>query len=889
MSHPEVRFGILGPLQVHRRGAAVELNAAKPRVLLATLLLDANRTVTMDAIVEALWPQRPPRSAVANVRTYASALRAALGDADRVRAGTAGYTIRVGPGELDLHVVDDLADRARAARRVGDHTRALDLLHQAAGHWRGRTLEDLARGPVWEGELGRIEERRVAVAEERAALELALGRHAAAIGPLRDLLADHPFRERLWLQLVLALYGAGRRAEALGAYGRVRRLLAEELGVEPCAELRQVHEAVLRGDPVATTVTDALAAVLPHAVPAVCQLPRDLPDFQGREAEVAEVLRLVGDGRGAAPAVVISGPPGVGKSALATRVGRLLRPRFPDGQLHLALGGTTSGPEPPRELLADVLRALGVVGRALPATLSGRIALYRARLAGRRMLLVLDDAADADQVRPLLPPAEGSAVLVTSRRRLADLLGARPVELGMLDVRAGRALLVSACRPAGVALDPATAERISAACGGLPLALRLAAGRLTGRRAWPPQVLAERLADESRRLGVLGVPPGSAVDADALPGPAAAAFRALGVLGPAPAMPTWVIGALTGRPDAEDVVDALVDAHVIDPVGVDAVGQPRFALHDLVRLCAREAARGGAAERRRTAERVSGGWLALTDLAAAALPVSPFVPRVDGAARWPVDPRARERAAAHPRAWFDAERRALVAAVDQAAGAGLADHAWELAVSLVPYFDMRAHYDDWDRTHRAALAAVRAAGQRRGEAALLRGLGQVRAYEGDHEQATVLFARSRRLFADAGDERGATIATTGLATVARMRGRYDEALELARRALAGSAAAGDAHGEALARAAVGRIHRARGDRDAALHWLTGALEVSRAAGDAHREAHVLYEIGLLRAAEGDRAAALTRFRAALGIFRRIGDTEGVADAIAVIGRVSLAG
>ncbi|MFC4565877.1 BTAD domain-containing putative transcriptional regulator [Nocardiopsis mangrovi] len=889
MSHPEPRFGVLGPLRIPTGAGAAGLNAVKPRMLLATLLLDAGRVVPLDTIVEALWPGRPPRSAVANVRTYASSLRSALGG-DRLRSEASGYAIRVEPGELDLHVFDDLVRRSAAARGAGRHEDALGLLDDALGHWRGRPLADLPAGAAWEDAIGRITERHVAAAEEHAALHLALGRHTAAIAPLRALLADHPFRERLWLHLVLAHYGSGRRAEALNTYAEVRRLLVAELGVEPCAELRQVHDAVLRGEPVAGTVAAALASVLPHVVPAVCQLPRDLPDFQGRDTALRDLRHLACDGRGAPAVVVVAGPPGVGKSALATRAGHALRDRFPDGQLHLDLGGAGDAPASPHDLLGDLLSWLGVVGRARPAGIAARAALYRSRMAGRRMLLILDAAADADQVRPLLPGTEGCAVIVTGRRRLSDLPGARLLELGMLDAAASRALLESAAAPGAAAADPAAAEAIMRSCGGLPLAIRQAGGRLSGRRAWPPGVLAERLADEPRRLTALGVRPGFAAAFGDLPGPAAAAFRSLGALGATASLPTWAIGALADRDDAEaeDVVDALVEAHAIEPAGVDAIDQPRFTMHGLVRLYAGELADrpGARSERRASLERLAGGWLALVESANAGIPVSPFVPRLGGAGRRPPGGTAARRAADRPRAWFDAERPALVEAVGRTAGAGLADHAWELAVSLVPYFDMHGHYGDWYRTHSTALAATQAAGHRRGEAALLRGLGQLRAYQGDHERATALFERSRRMFAECGDGHGESIALTGLATVARMRGRYTDSLEHCHRALEGALAAGDRHGETLIRASIGRLWRACGDRDTALDWLSAALDLSRDTGDRHREAHVLHEIGLLRAGDGARAAAMARFRAALAIFHDIGDREGITGSLAVMDRTA---
>ncbi|MFC7328410.1 AfsR/SARP family transcriptional regulator [Marinactinospora rubrisoli] len=888
MSRPELRFEILGPLRVHVDGAGTRVSAVKPRMLLGTLLLHANRTVPLDTIVEALWPDRPPASAVANVRTYASALRTALGGSDRIRAGSAGYTIRVEPAELDLHAFNDLVRQAESARDRADHETALGLLHRALSRWRGRPLADLPASPVWEGDVGRLMERRVSIAEELGALQLSLGRHAAAIAPLRALIAEHPFRERLWLQLVLALYGSGRRAEALSAYAEVRRMLNDELGVQPCAELRQVHEAVLAGEPAAATVTAALTTVLPEALPPVCQLPPDLPDFQGRTELVHDLLRLGADRQRGPAVAVVAGPPGVGKSTLATHVAHHLRDRFPDGQLYLDLGGTTPEPAAPAELLADQLRALGVAGRSIPAGQSGRAAMYRARLAGRRMLLLLDDAGGTEQILPLLPSAPGCAVLVTSRRRLTDLPGARLVDLDVLTPDAGTALLAAIAGPERVAREPEAAAAIVASCGGLPLAIRLAGAKVAGRHGWPLRVLAERLADESRRLGVLGVRASFAASLRSLPPPAASVFRLLGTLEEMPATPSWTIGALLDRPGSDDVLDTLVDANLIHPVGVDELGQPRYTMHDLLRLYAREVATepGDTGHRRNAVRRVVGGWLSLTDMANTGLPVSPFVPGLTGAPRWQVEPTVARRLAQRPRAWFDAERRSLVAAVGQAAAVGLAASAWELAVSLVPYFDLRAHYDDWRRTHRVALAAARTAGLHRGEAALLRGLGQLHIYRDEFDDAVRNFRRSQELFAAEGDEHGEAIATSGLATVARFQGRFSEALEDYYRALAGFLAVGDQHGEAVARTAIGRVWRALDDHGQAMTWLTAALHLTQVIGDRHREAHVLHEIGLLHRDDGATTAAMTRFRAALGIFEEIGDTEGVAEVLGDIGRLT---
>ncbi|NBH04190.1 AAA family ATPase, partial [Amycolatopsis sp. SID8362] len=371
-----MRFHLLGPLTVTVGGRPLPLGGAKQRVLLAHLLLNANRTVPPGQLVETIWPREPPTSATANLQTYVWRLRRLLPDT-LLRTHGPGYSLAVDPDAVDAH---------RFTRLVGDAKRAdspevaLTLLAEAEALWRGDPLEDLPTAPAWDAELGRLVENRLAAVEERLALQVSLGRHDPAIAELAVLLAEHPYRERLWQQYLLALTGAGRRAEALRAYSTARERLVTELGVEPGPELRALQAAILSGEP--------LQAPSPDPRP-VRQLPADLPDFTGRDEYVRDLEAAVGP----AP-VVLTGAPGTGKTALAMHVAHRLAERYPDGQLYVDLAGTGT-PREPAEVLADFLHALGVTGNAVPAGLGQRAALFRSRLAGRRMLLVLDDAATA--------------------------------------------------------------------------------------------------------------------------------------------------------------------------------------------------------------------------------------------------------------------------------------------------------------------------------------------------------------------------------------------------------------------------------------------------------------------------------------------------------------
>ncbi|MCP3804231.1 tetratricopeptide repeat protein [Allokutzneria sp. A3M-2-11 16] len=880
MSTTEMSFRVLGPLEVAAGGRALSLGGAKPRMLLGSLLLNPNRLVSTDLLVEVLWPHSPPRSAVANLRTYVSTLRAGLrggvdghGDRkeDRIRALTSGYSLHVEPEELDLLRFDQLVEQAQRDRSTGRPERALELLRQAGSLWRGRPLEGLPSSPGWQSALGRLAERRLAATEERLALQVATGEYTNAIAELQGLLEEHPFREELWRQLMLALHGSGRRAEALHAYTVVRRRLADELGVEPGPELRHVHRLVLSGE----------RAEEPGAVEIepqhVCQLPPDTPDFTGRTQQLGDLLGTLAE-PDRMPIAIVVGAPGMGKTTLATHAAHRLRSRFPDGQLYVDLGGTTRNPRDPATVLAELLRSLGVPGAAVPEGAHERAARFRSLLADRRMLVVLDDAVNAAQVRPLLPATAGSAVLVTSRSRIAELPGAHQVELGVFTPAEAMTLLGSIAGRERVSGDEDACDRLLEACGLLPLAIRIAGAKLAGRQGWPLRVLADRLDDESRRLnelrlGELGVRASVDLSYRGLAPRAARAMRLLGLL-EGPSQPGWVVGALLGSEggtDYDDALDQLVDANLLRLAGVDCSGQPRYAMADLLRVYAREMLRADpVAEREAALERVAGGWLTLAERACAHLPTSIFAPATGAAPRWSPEAAVLRLVTADPVGWLTAETQALVAAVEQ----GPRGAAQELAACLVPWFDLRSHFDEWRRTHDAALVGAREDRDHWGEAVLRRGLGQLALYQDRYPEAIEQFQRSRGLFDSVGDEHGAAIAVSGLAAVDRVLGRTEEALRNCTAALRMFVNAGDRHGEAYARNVLGVIHLRAGRHAAALGEFSSALRLSRALADRHREAHVLHELGMLHFTLGRTSAAVAETERALGIFEAIGDTQG---------------
>ncbi|MFI6513796.1 BTAD domain-containing putative transcriptional regulator [Streptosporangium sp. NPDC050855] len=663
-------------------------------MLLAHLALNANRPVSTGQLIETLWPQRPPASATANLQTYVWRLRLRLpktvaGQGLRTREG--GYSLAVAPADVDAHRFVELIDQAARARRGGSVQTALDLLAEADALWRGDPLEGLPCAAAWEPELGRLAESRLTAIEEWLSLQVLLGRYDPAIARFAALLAEHPYRERLWQRYLLALDGAGRRAEALEAYSAVRKRLLAELGVEPGPELRAVQAAILNGESAQASESEIAPADGP---PPPRQLPADIPDFIGREDAVRELELLLRTDRTTPALVVLSGPPGIGKTALATHVAHRLADRFPDGQFFADLAGTCV-PRAPSEVLAGFLHALGVTGDAVPAGLDRRAALFRSRLSGRRVLLLLDDASTARQVRPLLPADAACAVVVTTRARLPELAGAEHLEPTVFTEHEAERLLAAIAGPDRICAEPAEAAAIVRCCGYLPLAVRIAGARLAGRRAWSLRTLHDRLSDESNRLdelqaGDLDVRASYEPSLRRLRGTARQAFCRLALLG-ARDFPGWVLDALLDRTGTHDVLDALVDANLLSLVGLDAVGQLRYRLHDLLRCYAAEVLSAESPQERRPAlERVLS---ALSSLARAAAKLPPASGATTGsAAGWRLDAEVTARLVADPLRWFAAERELLTGAVQLAAQAGLDETAWRL-MTAIPHHDPCGRHD----------------------------------------------------------------------------------------------------------------------------------------------------------------------------------------------------
>ncbi|WP_277680911.1 AfsR/SARP family transcriptional regulator [Saccharomonospora azurea] len=871
----EIRFHLLGPLGAEIDGRQVPLGGRKPRLLLAALLLESGTLVSTDSLIDVVWPEDPPRSAAANLRTYVHSLRRVLTE-DRIHRGPAGYRIAVARDELDTTV---FADHVATARRAMAEDRPADALTQLAAaepHWRGAPLADMPHHHSWGPVLARLDELRLEADELRVRARLACGEHRDVVPDLRELLVRDPFREELWAHLIVALDRCGRRAEAVEAYDEVERLFREEMGAAPGPRLRDLRARLTAPVPPAPR--------RPPRSPrrTVCQLPLDVPDLTGREEHVADVIALVRrrQAAGDPTVVVISGPPGVGKSSLAVHIAHRLRRDTDDDHLHVGLAGTTTAPRRASDVLGEVLRSLGASDKTLPSDESERAAALRSALSHRSSCVVLDDAASAAQVRPLLPGTGPSVVLVTSRIRMPELTAARHVELDVLDHDSALRLLSGIVGTARVQAEPEHAARIVDSCGKLPLALWVAGARLAGRRRLSLSYFADRLADERRRLdelrvGDLAVRASLELSYARLPGEAATAFRALGALGPV-SFPGWTVGAIlagdntdtTGADTAEAVLDVLVDAHLVELVGEDATGAPRYRMHDLLRCYAAE--RADDTDRRRI-RRVVEGYYAAASASVERMPVRYF-----GVAPTPVPPtywrpHDLDRLVRDPVAWFDAEHPTAAALLEPAAGFAADGAAWRLATVLTPYYDLRNRWEDWWRADEHALTAARRTGDRHGEAIVLRDLGQVRVYQDRYEEALRLFDRSAELFARLGHAQGEAVAVASRGTVHRIRGDRARALECSRRALELFSQVGDLHGEAVARIAIGTVRMDEGAFDDAETWFTDAYALACAIGDRHRAAHAVHRQALLHQRRGQLGLARQRLDEAIAVFDDLDD------------------
>jgi DNA-binding SARP family transcriptional activator/Tfp pilus assembly protein PilF len=877
-----VEFRILGSLEIDSGSGTVALRARKQRILLAVLLCQANQPVSMDRLSAALWGDSPPPAAAGNLRQYVLQVRRSLGNEQRIEHRGPGYALTVRPGELDADRFQTLAASGSAAVEAGDPETGARLLGEALALWRGPAYADLSDVEILRDEAVRLEERRHGVLEARIDAELRLGRHAQLVAELSQFAREHPLRERTRAQLMTALYRSGRQADALEVYRETRKVLADELGLEPGAELRRLERAILISDP--DLDRPVPAAVHASGVPAL--LPADVPDFVGRESELADLDRLWESGR---VITAISGTAGVGKSALAVRWAHRVRDAFPDGQLYVNLRGYD--PEQPMsaaDALAGFLHALGVRGHDIPLEVDGRAARYRSELAGRRLLVLLDNAGSVEQVRPLLPGTPGCLVLVTSRDSLAGLValnGARRLDLDLLPASEAVALLR---RLAGGRVDaqPEAAAALAGQCARLPLALRVAAELAAARPSATLAQLVAELAGYRQRLDLLdaGGDPRTAVRTvfswsyRHLPADAARVFRLLG-LHPGPDLDLYAAAALTGT-GIEDIrrpVTALARAHLIQEAGED-----RWAMHDLLRAYALELTGTEELDSARNAALTSlvDHYLATATRATAVLDSASADPD-EATAVPPMDDPAAARG------WLDAERANLVAACACAAAHGWHARTVALSETLVRYLDSGGHFSDAVLIHTLAGDAARLSGERGVEARALANLGRVYRRLGQLGRAAGIYQQSVALYADTGDPAGRTYALRNLGSVHWRQGRYDEAAIHYEQALALCRQGGDEAGEADALNSLGLLHQRLGRVRLGSEQLSAALVLYRRIGDSASEAYVLSILGRAHRRPDQIRAAAASLEEVLAGVQQAGNRTGEAYALTDLAGVYL--
>lgn len=884
-----MKVRLLGPVAIETAGRSLACARPQQSVVLAALIADAGRAVPVETLIDRVWGDDVPNGARRTLHTHIARIRAMLrqasdaagADLDVVRDG--GYVLRVPPDRVDLFRFRALvADAGEPGCPVD---RRATLLREALDLWQAEPMTGLAGQWVDAVRAAWCQERLDAVVAWACA-ELERGSPAAVIARVGDMLTAHPLAESLAVVLMRALYVAGRGAEALECFAAVRERLADELGADPGPELQTVHQAILRGEPeVGASAAASAQPQEPEIVPA--QLPADTTQFTGREAELSALDAVSAEGgaeNGTAPAIaVVSGPAGVGKTALALRWAHLSRHRFQHGQLYANLRGyDPDQPVPAEEVLARFLRALGVAEQEIPPSLDDRTARFRTAIADRRILVVLDNAADVEHVRPLLPGSPTCAVVVTSRDRLSGLVaahGGRRVEVAPLP-QDESVELVRRLSGARVENEPAATTALVQHCGRLPLALRVAAELVDASPGSSVALLVDELGDQQRRLDLLdaGGDPRAGVTAvfswslRHLPAEVVRVFRVLG-LHPGQDFDVHAIAALAGCDvrRAAHAAERLERAHLLQ-----GVGSGRYAMHDLLRSYAGVLARDEdtAVDRAAAIDRLLGFYAATATEAVMLMYPAEHRHRRSVEAESVSMPELADAHEAH--AWLDDERANLMATAAYAVEHDRPGHCVVLSINLFRYLDSYGHLIDALALHERAERAAEPAGDRAGQGHAALGVGVVRYRLGLHEDASVCVARALELFEDAEELIGQGRAHGARGLIDLRSSRFEQSIASHGRALALFEQAGDTCGQARALANLGHAQLQLGRWGDAVEHTERALALHREVGSTVDEATALSILGALEEKRGRYERAIQHSEQALALYRRIDSSYGEA-------------
>lgn len=919
-----LRVCLSGPVEVLVQEAPVDLGPPQRRAVLAALAADAGRLVPVEVLIDRIWGADPPEGArrslyahIARIRRLAERLEDVGDGRLPVLRRSGGYQLDLDPDRIDLHRFHRLAALARDDTQP-DPTRAA-LLREALGLWRGEPFAGLPG--TWPARMRETWRRqRVDAALRLADIEIRGGDPAAVAGRLTDLLGEYPLTEPLAEALMRALHAAGDSGEALRCYAQTRRRLVEELGTEPGRRLRELHQEILREQPLgheheAAPVRPSASATPPPptapgnghraareapvpagiGVPgtAPAQLPMGVTGFTGRIDELARLDALLADAARRPAAVVVSalsGMGGVGKTALAVHWARQVRPAFPDGQLYVNLRGFDPGGAPlaPDRAVRGFLDALGVPATRVPESLDAQVGLYRSLLSGRRVLVVLDNARDADQVRPLLPGAPGCLALVSSRSPLTGLAaaeGAHLLALGLLTAEECRELLAARLGAARVAAEAAAVDEIVVRCAGLPLALAVVAARAAARPAVPLAGFAEELRTAERILDPLDTgDPATAVRTvfhwsyRTLSPQASRLFRFL-CMHPGPDADLTALAALAGAGvgQVRAPVTELTEAHLLTEHTPH-----RYTCHDLLRAYALELVAENDDETtvHSATRRVLDHYLHTAYAADALLtrrrhPLTPA----------PAEPGAQPRQLAdtdEALAWLIAEQAVLLSAVERPRP-GFEGYTWQFAATLTTFLERQGNWQALTDVHTAALDAAVHHEDLAGQAAGHRGLGLARFQLRDRRAARHHFTRALDLFGQLDNHAGQARTYQNLAKMAWAHGAPSEALRHARSSLEHFLLAHDRGGQAVALNDIGWYLAELGELRQALDHCRRALPLVRATGDLSGQAHTWDSLGYIHRHLGRHATAVECYDRALALFRKTGDRRSEAIGLTYLG------